>query len=273
MYTHGLTDNYGGVYRFVPDVCGPEIALLSLFHPMIELQPPDWWHQLPVLSSATLQLREVDECDVEALFDLLTEPSVSRYISPPPPTPAAFEGFVRWAQRERRAGHCVCFAVIPNGLQQAVGLFQVRALEPTFKIAEWGFAIGTAFWSTGIFQEAAVLVAEFAFREMGVHRLEARAVDKNGRGNRALEKLGARGEAVMRNAFGQQDTQFLWAILAEEWRPPVDPPQTPFDAARVKRQIAQAIASTRVYPTKRPKTPGEEPFPFFLTDPETPDDQ
>jgi ribosomal-protein-alanine N-acetyltransferase len=240
---------------------------------MIELQPPDWWHQLPVLSSATLQLREVDEGDVDALFELLTDPSVSRYISPPPPTPAAFEGFIRWAHRQRRAGNCVCFAVVPHGLQQAVGLFQVRALEPAFKIAEWGFAMGTAFWSTGIFQEAAVLVAEFAFREMGVHRLEARAVDKNARGNKALEKLGAKGEAVMRNAFGQEHTQFLWAILADEWRPPVAPSRTPFDAAKVKRQIAQAIANTPAYPAKRPKTTGEAPFPFFLTDPETPPDK
>jgi hypothetical protein len=103
---------------------------------------------------------------------------------------------------------------------------------------------------------------------MGVHRLEARAVDKNGRGNRALEKLGARGEAVMRNAFSQQYTQFLWAILADEWRRPIAPPQTPFDAAKMKRQIAQAIASTRAYPARRPKTTGEDPYPFFLTDPD-----
>jgi RimJ/RimL family protein N-acetyltransferase len=236
---------------------------------MIELQPPDWWHQLPVLSSATLQLREVDECDVEALFELLTDPKVSRYISPPPPSPAAFEGFIRWAHRQRRAGSCVCFAVVPNGLHQAVGLFQLRALEPTFKIAEWGFAMGTAFWSTGIFQESAALIVEFAFREMGVHRLEARAVDQNGRGNRALEKLGARGEAVLRNAFGRDYTQFLWAILADEWRPPVVLPQTPFDAAKMKRQIAVAIASTRLHARNRqPNASTEEPFPFFLTDPE-----
>jgi RimJ/RimL family protein N-acetyltransferase len=241
---------------------------------MIELQPPDWWHQLPALSTATLQLREVDECDVDALFELLTEPQVSRYISPPPPSPAAFEGFIRWAHRQRRDGNCVCFALVPNGLEQAVGLFQLRALEPTFKIAEWGFAMGSAFWSTGIFQEAATLIIEFAFREMGVHRLEARAVDQNGRGNRALEKLGARGEAVLRNAFGRDYTQFLWAILAEEWRPPVAPTRTPFDAAKVKRQIAQAIANTRVHPAPRGGKPStEDPFPFFLTDPDTPPDK
>jgi hypothetical protein len=31
-------------------------------------------------------------------------------------------------------------------MTQAIGLFQLRSLEPTFETAEWGFAIGTAFW-------------------------------------------------------------------------------------------------------------------------------
>lgn len=92
-----------------------------------------------------LELREVDVADVDALFELLTDSAVSRYISPPPPSTAAFEGFIQWAHQQRAAGSCVCFAIVPKGLKQAVGLFQLRALEPTFHIAEWGFAMGAAF--------------------------------------------------------------------------------------------------------------------------------
>jgi ribosomal-protein-alanine N-acetyltransferase len=229
---------------------------------MIELQAPDWWQEVPVLSGPNLQLREVAERDVDALFELLTDPKVSRYISAPPPSPAAFQGFVGWAQRQRKAGTCVCFAVVPKGLTQAIGLFQVRALDPTFEIAEWGFAMGAAFWGTGLFQEAATLVAEFAIREIGVHRLEARAVTENKRGNRVLEKLGARGEAILHKAFGREYTQFLWAILAEEWKPGTPPPPTPFDAAKLKRQIQVAIART-AFPARKPRSLAT-PFPFFL---------
>ena len=52
-------------------------------------------------------------------------------------------------------------------------------------------------WATGVFQEAATLVATFAFHELKVHRLEARAVSQNGRGHGALQKLGAIAEAVL----------------------------------------------------------------------------
>lgn len=229
---------------------------------MIELQAPDWWREVPVLSGPTVQLREVAEQDVDALFELLVDPKVSQYISPPPPSAAAFHGFVEWAHRQRKAGSCVCFSVIPKGLTQAVGLFQVRALDPTFETAEWGFAIGAAFWGTGLFQEAATLVAEFAFREIRVHRLEARAVTENKRGNRVLEKLGARGEAVLHKSFGREYTQFLWAILADEWKPGVPPPLSPFDEAKLKRQIQTAIAITP-FPKRKPRTL-TAPFPFFL---------
>ncbi len=229
---------------------------------MIELQAPDWWKEVPVLKGPGLRLREVRLEDVDALFELLTDPTVSRYISPPPPSAAAFEGFITWAHRQRRAGNCICYAIVPDGLTHAVGLFQIRRLDPDFKIAEWGFALGASFWGTGIFQEAATLVAEFVFREIGVHRLEARAVTANGRGNRVLERMGARGEAVLNKAFGGEHAQFLWAILAEEWLQQTPPKPTPFDAARVKRQIERAVAATQRQAQKR--RPGAQPFPFFL---------
>jgi RimJ/RimL family protein N-acetyltransferase len=231
---------------------------------MIELQAPDWWHEVPTLSGPTVQVREVDDRDTGSLFELLTDAKVARYISTPPPSAAAFHGFIEWAHRRREAGTCVCFAVVPRGLNQAIGLFQLRALEPSFTIAEWGFALGSAFWSTGIFTEAASLVADFAFKTIGVHRLEARAVIENGRGNRALEKLGARGEAVLRKSFGKDYSQFLWAIVAEEWQPPPAAAATAFDAAKLKRDIARAIAAT---PVPQAVTPSASaPFPFFLTD-------
>ena len=242
---------------------------------MINLDEPSWWVQLPVLSGPNVELREVEAKDVHCLFELLTDPQVAQYISTPPRSLGAFAGFIEWAHRRREAGDCVCFAVVPKGLNQAIGLFQVRALEPTFRVAEWGFAIGTSFWGTGLFQEAAVLVTEFALRSMGVHRLEARAVVDNGRGNRALEKVGAKGEAVLRKAFNREYSQLLWSIVAEEWTPPSVVSKTPFDAARIQNQIRRGVAAHQASlkpPCDSAVRPG--PFPFFLTDStDAPDDE
>src|SRR5882762_2646990 len=161
----------------------------------------DWRTALPELDGRRITLREPQPGDATSLFSLLSTEDVSRFISPPPPTVEAFERYIEWAQRQRAVGHYVCFAIVPRGTQTPIGLFHVRALGPGFGTADWGFAIGSEFWGSGIFAEAAELVLDFAFDVLGTHRLEARAALCNGRGNGALKKVGAEREGILRHSF------------------------------------------------------------------------
>jgi RimJ/RimL family protein N-acetyltransferase len=181
----------------------------------------DWRASLPVLTGSKVTLRDLELTDAPSLFAMLTTEEVSRFISPPPTTVDGFERFITWARAEQAAGRYACFAVVPNGMTTAIGLFQVRQMEPGFVTAEWGFAIGSNFWGTGMFMDAAHMVVNFAIETLGVQRLEARAAVANGRGNGALRKLGAVQEGVLRRSFyrnGRHLDQMLWSILGEEWR-------------------------------------------------------
>jgi len=181
----------------------------------------DWRAGLPVLSGSTFSLRELRLDDAAALRAMVTSEEVSRFISPPPATVEGFERFIAWARRERVAGNYACFAVVPDGVATAVGIFQLRALERGFGTAEWGFAMGSPYWGTGMFLEGSRLVLDFAFDVVGARRLEARAVVVNGRGNGALRKLGAVQEGMLRRSFhrnGVYHDQVLWGILDDDWR-------------------------------------------------------
>jgi ribosomal-protein-alanine N-acetyltransferase len=181
----------------------------------------NWKQALPVLTSDTVTLRELQLSDAPSLLALITSAEVARFISPPPMTIDGFERFIAWTQRERAAGNYVCFAVVPHGMDTAVGIFQVRRLEPGFDTAEWGFALGSAFWGTGLFMDGARMVIDFAFRTIRTRRLEARAAIPNGRGNGALRKIGATQEAILRKSFvrhGEYMDQALWAIVDEDWQ-------------------------------------------------------
>jgi ribosomal-protein-alanine N-acetyltransferase len=181
----------------------------------------DWRQALPVMAGSMVTLRDLRLSDAPTLLALLSSEEVARFISPPPTTVEGFERFIAWTHRERAAGNYVCFGVVPHGMDTAVGIFQIRQLEPGFATAEWGFAIGSAYWGTGIFLDAAKRAVDFAFESIGVHRLEARAAVANGRGNGALRKMGAVQEGVLRRSFlrnGQYLDQTLWTILAEDWR-------------------------------------------------------
>jgi RimJ/RimL family protein N-acetyltransferase len=186
-----------------------------------QITSTDWRQGLPVLTGQQVVLRELRASDAAPLFELLTTEEVSRFISPPPTTAEGFEKFIAWTLRQRRAGAYACFAVTIKGFDTAIGIFQVRDSGHDFETAEWGFALGSQFWGTGVFKEGAALTLEFAFETLRVHRLEARAAVLNGRGNGALLKMGAVRECILRKSFlhnGVCLDQVLYAILDADWR-------------------------------------------------------
>src|SRR5471032_2745391 len=130
-----------------------------------EVVGSDWQHGLPTLRGQHVVLRELRASDAASLFALLTTEEVSRFISPPPTNVEGFERFIAWTLRQRTAGTYACFAVTLQGYDTAIVIFQVRETEPGFGTAEWGFAIGSAFWGTGVFQQGAELMLEFAYLE------------------------------------------------------------------------------------------------------------
>ena len=204
-----------------------EVQTVTNLHSVMAASRPaetttsDWKQTLPVLTGSMVTLRELRISDATALLSMLSTGDVARFISPPPTTVEGFERFIAWTHRERAAGNYACFAVVPHGMDSAVGIFQVRQLEPGFGTAEWGFALGSGFWGTGMFMDGARMVIDFAFDTIRTHRLEARAAIANGRGNGALRKIGALQEGILRKSFlrnGEYLDQALWTILDEDWK-------------------------------------------------------
>jgi RimJ/RimL family protein N-acetyltransferase len=181
----------------------------------------DWRIDLPTLTGARVMLRELRRSDATALFAALSDDQVTRFISPPPATLLGLEQFIAWTHRQRAAGLSLCFAIVPHGSDTAIGLLQVRSLDPRFSTAEWGFVTAAEFWGEGFFGDSARLMIDFVFDVVGVRRLEARAATENSRGNAALRRLGAVREGLLRKSFlrnGEFLDQALWTILADEWR-------------------------------------------------------
>src|SRR5256885_7496570 len=213
-----------------------DTQLQTITAPVAEIVSTDWRSGLPVLSGQRATLRELRMSDAASLCAMLTSAEVARFISPPPTTVEGFERFIAWTLRQRAAGSYVCFAVTLRAYGTAIGIFQVRDLGLDFETAEWGFALGAAFWGTGVFHEGAQLVLEFVFETLGVHRLEARAAVLNGRGNGALQKLGAVQEGILRRSFqrdGHYLDQALYALLEADWQK--------------SRALARAVPSVRIH--------------------------
>lgn len=190
----------------------------ELVIPVPAFQPAsaEWQAFVPLLLNRTTRLRELQVSDAPWLLSLLSTEEVSRFISPPPTTVEGFERFVRWSHKRRRTGSYVCFGIVPAGYDHAVGIFQIQC-KPG-EIPEWGFAMGSSFWGTGLFVEGAEAVLDFAFEGMGLEQVGARAATENMRGNGALQKLGAVRQGVIANGLvlaGRTYDQYYWTISAD----------------------------------------------------------
>jgi RimJ/RimL family protein N-acetyltransferase len=198
--------------------------LPSTFDPMPSDQTPaltlDWRTELPPLSGTLVALREPVASDRAALVDLLSLADATRFRLQGPLTESAVQHLIERAIGDRRAGSGFTYAIGIGTAGPAVGLLQVRQLDPLFDAAEWECTLAPSARGTGAFLEAARLAGSFAFASVGAHRLEARVPLQHGRANSALRKLGAVQEAILRRSLqrdGEYLDQILWSILKEDW--------------------------------------------------------
>jgi len=225
-----------------------------------------WTDGVPPLHGDLATLREVTAADVYPLFTLFSDPAVTAYMAPPPPTLAKFAGFIEWSHQKRAQGHGVCFGIVPDGMTAAVGILQVR-LEPALSAAEWGFVLSTHFWSTGVFADAANALVEFAFTTMHLERLEARIAVRNQRAHAAVQKLGARFETTLVESSPQgipRAPESVWILREPDWRNRArDPRVSAHDAAQRVRTAVEA-AESELQRSDAAET--VEPYPLFMFD-------
>jgi ribosomal-protein-alanine N-acetyltransferase len=225
-----------------------------------------WTDQVPPLRGDLTTLREVAVSDVHTLFTLFSDPEVTAYMAPPPPTLAKFAGFVEWSHQQRAQGHGVCFGIVPQGMTAAVGILQVRQ-DPASSGGEWGFVLSAHFWSTGVFADAANALAEFAFTTMRVERLDARIALRNQRASAAVQKLGARFETTLEDSSPKgvrRDPESVWTLREQDWRNRANDPRLSADDATQRIRSAIEATESQLRRSDAPET--VEPYPLFLFD-------
>jgi len=228
-----------------------------------------WSERLPPLRGALTTLREVAVSDVQTLFTLFSDPAVTAYMAPPPPTIAKFNGFVVWSHQQREQGNGLCFGIVPDGMTTAVGILQVRCMDSTESSAEWGFVLSAHFWSTGVFADAAEQLVEYAFTTMHVNRLEARIALRNGRAHAAVRKLGAQPESTLETTSDTgvpRDPERVWTLRPEEWRQRTRDAGAAASIPDARQRIQQAVEAAQSALRRSESPAAVEPYPLFLFD-------
>jgi [ribosomal protein S5]-alanine N-acetyltransferase len=150
-----------------------------------------------VLRGPSLTLRYATGADAEALFAMGVDPAVTRFFSWGPYTTVAEpEAYIASLPLRRERGDLLDFLIVSGSEPIGVtGLSEVARRDRRATIGSW---LGQRFWGSGANFEAKAMVCFLAFERLGMERLTAWANTRNGRSQRALERIGFRREGVLR---------------------------------------------------------------------------
>ncbi len=175
---------------------------------------------LPTLDAGRVRLRWLTDADVPALFAIFGDPEVTRYWGfAVLPDLAAAAALLADIHREFRAGTLFQWGVEATD-GPLVGTCTLARLDSANRRAELGFALGRAFWGRGYMAAVLPAVLEFAFGQLGLHRVFADTDPRNAPSIRALERLGFLREGVLREHYlvqGEPQDAVVYGLLRPEW--------------------------------------------------------
>jgi len=176
----------------------------------------------PALAGRRLALRGPRDDDIDAMFALFSDPEVMRYWSRPPMTARGeAEGYVAeigeaFAERSK-----LNWMVVRRADDVAIGTCTLFRFEPRHRRAEIGYALRPDHWGQGYAGEAVGLALDWAFRTLGLHRIEADIDPRNDGSRRLLQRLGFASEGRLRERYfvgdAVADTE-LFGLLEQDWR-------------------------------------------------------
>lgn len=175
--------------------------------------------KLPTIPARRVELRWLEERDVDALYAIFSEPEVMRYWSRPPMTSRdeakALLDEIHSLFRDRTLFQ---WGISREGL--VVGTCTLFNFDPRNRRAEIGYALGREHWGHGYANEAVSAVIDYAFDELALHRIEADVDPRNAASIRALERLGFVREGYLRERWhvgGEIQDALFYGLLRSDW--------------------------------------------------------
>lgn len=177
-------------------------------------------NQPPTLYSDDIYLRPITEADTDLIVKWRNQDFVrENFIYQKPFTR---EGHLGWIDTMIKTGKVIQFMICTKE-DRCIGSAYLRDIDMTHKKAEYGIFIGEKdALSCGYGTQVAKLALQYAFKELGLHKVMLRVLAGNERAKRSYEKAGFVQEAYLKDEVclenGYRDVILMacWNLEDEE---------------------------------------------------------
>ena len=142
-----------------------------------------------------LILREIVPSDVEAMFELDSDPAVHKYLGGRPVrTKEQVEQIIEFVRKQYQENGIGRWAVIDKKSDQFIGSTGLKLVKDTINnhsnYYDLGYRLIREYWGKGLATESAIASLNFGFKEMNLKEIIAIAQIENKSSNRVIQKLG-----------------------------------------------------------------------------------
>jgi ribosomal-protein-alanine N-acetyltransferase len=173
------------------------------------------------LQGERVRLRELEERDAPAVHAWTSDDMAVEHVPLGPLDLPGTHRYVRQLCSEARVRPREAYTVaIADTGGRVVGTVSLLIESPTHRRGEIGYILRRDHWGKGYATEAAALMIDLAFRDLGLNRVWAVCDPDNPASARVMEKVGMRfegclrGDLLVRGAFRDS---LLYGIVADDW--------------------------------------------------------
>lgn len=177
--------------------------------------------KLPTLMTERLILRKLLPSDYKDMYEYASRPESTEYLlwSPHISQDQTYR-YLEAIQTSYKRGDFFDWAVVFRKSGKMIGTCGYTSFDDSHSRAEIGYVLNPDYWGLGIAAEAVMAAEEFAFRELGINRVEARYIEGNDRSRRVMEKCGMRFEGMFRQYMlvkGEYKNIGICAVTKDEF--------------------------------------------------------
>lgn len=177
---------------------------------------------MKTLENAIVKLIPMESFHVEGISEVANEQEIWEHMSVDLTDKRNVEQYVRDAQEKRDAGTGFAFVIAEAKSNKIIGATWFLDISMPHKRLEIGSTwLNPKSWRTNINTNCKFLLLAYCFEELGLNRVQIKTGHENVRSQRAIERIGAVKEGVLRNHMIRKEGRIrhtvMYSITKEEW--------------------------------------------------------
>ncbi len=155
--------------------------------------------QFPVLSTERLHMRQIGPGDLIPVFKALSDQEVIKYYGGFCSNLTEAQIQIDWYNQIRVEETGMWWAISYKDAEILLGAIGLYEWNKDHKRIEIGCWLLPEYWGLGIIKEAGKVVCDYAFKNLGIHRVEAFVETENEKSKKILQYMGFAYEGTMKD--------------------------------------------------------------------------